>query len=128
MATVETIPTSPPFHRTNPRNLLSESPIYRISDHTFHWIDIVSRPAVLHILPLDPVTHLPLNPSRERKITTSLPVSCIRFRQERKGYICAFDKGIGYLDEVTGEVSVVKRIIEGEEECGMNDGGVDPQG
>lgn len=135
-AAVETIPVSSVLYTNPRRNVLGESPIYRHSDHTLHWIDLLSKPGTLHILPLSPTTSLPLGPARV--IATSLPLTCIRFIKNKPGkYICATRNGIGVLDEESGEVQVLKVLVrdgEGEEwerEFGgwvMNDGAVDPQG
>lgn len=128
MSDLETIPGGSPIYKNSPPNILSESPIYRAVDRTLHWIDLLSRPGLLHILQLsengDPI-------GSARVVETSLPTTCIRFVAGAPGtYICATRHGIGFLDEETGRVNVVKDLIDEDVREGwtMNDGAVDAQG
>lgn len=109
--------------------VLGESPIYRASDSTLHWVDCLITPPELHILHLDPTTHQPLGPSK--RIPLSDSVSVLFFRQSHpKSYICAYYQGIAFLDEDTGKLEVVKEIIPAQERGlrRFNDGGVDAKG
>lgn len=109
--------------------VLGESPIYRASDCTLHWVDCLITPPELHILHLDPTTHQPLGPSK--RIPLSDSVSVLFFRQSHpKSYICAYYQGIAFLDEDTGKLEVVKEIIPAQERGlrRFNDGGVDAKG
>ncbi|EMF14174.1 uncharacterized protein SEPMUDRAFT_62303 [Sphaerulina musiva SO2202] len=120
---------SEPFYKCNPPMVLGESPIYRASDSTLHWVDCLITPPELHILHLDPTTHQPLGPSK--RISLSDSVSVLFFRQSHpKSYICAYYQGIAFLDEDTGKLEVVKEIIPAEERGlrRFNDGGVDAKG
>lgn len=109
--------------------VLGESPIYRASDSTLHWVDCLITPPELHILHLDPTTHQPLGSSK--RIPLSDSVSVLFFRQSHpKSYICAYYQGIAFLDEDTGKLEVVKEIIPAQERGlrRFNDGGVDAKG
>lgn len=109
--------------------VLGESPIFRASDSTLHWVDCLITPPELHILHLDPTTHQPLGPSK--RIPLSDSVSVLFFRQSHpKSYICAYYQGIAFLDEDTGKLEVVKEIIPAQERGlrRFNDGGVDAKG
>lgn len=109
--------------------VLGESPIYRASDSTLHWVDCLVTPPELHILHLDPTTHQPVGPSK--RIPLSDSVSVLFFRQSHpKSYICAYYQGIAFLDEDTGKLEVVKEIIPTQERGlrRFNDGGVDAKG
>lgn len=109
--------------------VLGESPIYRASDSTLHWVDCLITPPELHILHLDPTTHQPVGPSK--RIPLSDSVSVLFFRQSHpKSYICAYYQGIAFLDEDTGKLEVVKEIIPAQERGlrRFNDGGVDAKG
>lgn len=109
--------------------VLGESPIYRASDSTLHWVDCLITPPELHILHLDPTTHQPLGPSK--RIPLSDSVSVLFFRQSHpKSYICAYYQGIAFLDEDTGKLEIVKEIIPAQERGlrRFNDGGVDAKG
>lgn len=109
--------------------VLGESPIYRASDSTLHWVDCLITPPELHILHLDPTTHQPLGPSKRLPLSDS--VSVLFFRQSHpKSYICAYYQGIAFLDEDTGKLEVVKEIIPAQERGlrRFNDGGVDAKG
>jgi sugar lactone lactonase YvrE len=120
----------PVCYRNNPANKLGESPIYRASDATLHWVDIHSTPCTIHILPLDPITGDAAGSSRILEVPFD-SITVIRFRKDVPGsYICGYRQGIAYLDENTGEVKVLKELIgkEDREEMTMNDGCVDPQG
>lgn len=120
---------SEPFYKCNPPMVLGESPIYRASDSTLHWVDCLITPPELHILHLDPTTHQPLGPSK--RIPLSDSVSVLFFRQSHpKSYICAYYQGIAFLDEDTGKLEVVKEIIPAQERGvrRFNDGGVDAKG
>lgn len=120
---------SEPFYKCNPPMVLGESPIYRASDSTLHWVDCLITPPELHILHLDPTTHQPLGPSK--RIPLSDSVSVLFFRQSHpKSYICAYYQGIAFLDEDTGKLEVVKEIIPTQERGlrRFNDGGVDAKG
>ena len=127
---VTEIDGGPVWYRNNPANKLGESPIYRASDSTLHWVDIHSTPCTIHILPIDPITGDAVGTARILEVPFD-SITVIRFRRDVPGsYICGYRLGIAYLDEMTGEVEVLKELIEKEdrEEMTMNDGGVDPQG
>jgi sugar lactone lactonase YvrE len=127
---IETISSGPVWFRNTPPNQLGESPIYRASDSTLHWIDCFSTPCTLHILPVSPTTGDARGPARIVPIP-STSISVIYFRKSVPGsYICGYKQGIAFLDEETGAVTVLKELF-GKEMIGersMNDGGVDPQG
>lgn len=120
------------WYRHDPPIRLGESPIYRKSDSTLHWVDFVDKPCRLYILPIDATTAIPLGPARVVDILQNEYISVIRFRKVVQGsYICAYSRGIGYLDEATGGVEVVQELVSAEEReqgLGLNDGGIDPQG
>jgi hypothetical protein len=79
MADVKTHNVSKAFYHNTPPSMIGESPIYRASDNTLHWLDIFSRPCTLSILSLTP-DGKPMGTARV--VSTSLPVSCIRFVEE----------------------------------------------
>ena len=109
--------------------VLGEAPIYRSSDSTLHWLDVLKEPSELHILKIDPESGDPIGSARVRILEDSVSVVC--FRQNVKGgYICAYYGGVAFLDEVTGKLEVVKEIIPPEERGNkrFNDGGVDAKG
>lgn len=120
------------WYQHDPPMKLGESPIFRASDSTLHWLDFVDKPCKLYILQIDPVTAVPVGHARVVNIARGEYVSVIRFRKNVVGsYICAYSRGIGYLDEQTGEIEVLKELVSEEESrngIGLNDGGVDPQG
>lgn len=129
-AEIETVSGGPLWYRNTPPNQLSESPIYRTSDSTLHWINCFSTPCTLHILPIDPLTGDALGPARVVPIDFA-PISVIYFRKDVPGsYICGYRQGIAFLDEETGEATVLRELYEKDlmKERSMNDGGVDPQG
>lgn len=130
MAEVDTVDGGPVWFRNDPPNRISESPLYRDSDSTLHWIDIYDTPCKVYILPIDAETGDALGPVRILEVPfDGITVLC--FRKDVPGsYICGYRQGIALLDEKTGEVTVLKKLIS-EEEKGqvmMNDGGIDPQG
>jgi sugar lactone lactonase YvrE len=126
------------FYRNTPPNILSESPIYRASDSTLHWLDLLSQPSSnIYILPLDPTTSKPLGEARvlpvylkRNGVDVWVKVTYIGFRKGNPGYICAYGQGIGYLDEESGMLDIIEQFIEDGDKEGwsMNDGGIDPQG
>ncbi|KAK0103524.1 hypothetical protein ONS95_005545 [Cadophora gregata] len=121
--------TIPPFHRPPHPMTLGEAPLYRPSDSTLHWVDVLKTPSELHVLHISPQTGVPLGPSRILQLPDS--VSVFYFRKGVKGsYICAYHGGIAFMDEETGKLEVLKEIIsEGERESRrFNDGGVDAKG
>jgi sugar lactone lactonase YvrE len=109
---------------------LGESPIFRASDSTLHWIEILCQPPKLHILPLDPVNGDPAGPCRTVELKQAVSVIC--FRKDKPGsYICAFEDGVAYLDEDTGELEPLKHIeitpnMRGKQK--PNDGAIDCMG
>ncbi|KAH8685915.1 hypothetical protein BGZ60DRAFT_502321 [Tricladium varicosporioides] len=118
------------WYKNNPANILGESPIYRASDSTLHWIDVHSSPCTIHILKIDPTTGAAVGSAHTLKVPFD-SITAIYFRKGKPGsYICGYHSGIAYLDEKTGEVEVLKELIPKEARHGltMNDGGVDPQG
>lgn len=120
------------MYSENPPVKLGESPIYRASDSTLHWVDFIDKPCKLYVLPVDPITSIPTASARILEIPNNEYISVIRFRKNVTGsYICAYSKGIGYLDEQTGEVEILVELVsqaDRERGLGLNDGGVDPQG
>jgi len=121
-----------PWYKHDTPIKLGESPIYRESDSTLHWVDFVDQPCKLYVLPIDATTTDPLGPARVVEIINNEYISVIRFRKDKHGsYVCACSRGIGYLNEHTGEVQMVQELVTAEEHergLGLNDGGVDPQG
>jgi sugar lactone lactonase YvrE len=127
---IDTISGGAVWYRNTPSNQLGESPIYRASDSTLHWIDCFSTPCTLHILPVNPITGDAVGPARIVPIPFA-PITVIYFRKDVPGsYICGYQQGIAFLDEKTGSVTVLKELFRTglREERTMNDGGVDPQG
>ncbi|CAG8984238.1 hypothetical protein HYALB_00004221 [Hymenoscyphus albidus] len=117
------------WYRNPTPNTLGESPIYRESDSTLHWIDILAKPCTVHILKIDPTTGDAIGSARVLEVPLD-SIHALYFRRDVKGsYIVAYRQGIAFLDEQTGAIEVVKKLI-GDEEQGMNsnDAGVDPQG
>ncbi len=109
--------------------VLGEAPVYRASDSTLHWVDVLNPSPALHILHLDPQTGIPVGGTRVIVLEDS--VSVFAFRQKReKGYICTSYGAIALMDEETGKLEVLKEIIpEGMKgERRFNDGGVDARG
>jgi sugar lactone lactonase YvrE len=131
MGSTEAPTLSTPWYAHEPRIKLGESPIYRESDSTLHWVDFISKPCKIYILPIDPVSCDVLGPPRVIELPDHY-ISVIRFRKNVPGsYICAYARGIAFLDENTGKVEVVKELISKEESAlGLTrkDGGIDPQG
>lgn len=126
----EHLTTGPPIYRTpKGRMVLGEGPIYRASDSTLHWFDVLSSPSELYILPTDPATGLPTDAARIHQLEDSISVAA--FRKNKPGsYIAAYHQGICFLDEATGAIEVVKEIIPTGERAQrrFNDGGVDARG
>jgi sugar lactone lactonase YvrE len=130
MSAMEVIDGGSAWYRSNPANKLGESPIYRASDSTLHWVDVYADPCTIHILAIDPTTGDAVGLARILEVPFDA-ITVIRFRKDVVGsYVCGYRQGIALLDEKTGEVTVLKKLIEdeGRESMTMNDGGVDPQG
>ncbi|RDW92214.1 hypothetical protein BP5796_01608 [Coleophoma crateriformis] len=129
---VETITINQVWHRNHPANKLGESPIYRASDSTLHWIDMMSSPSEVHILQIDPVSGDAVNGQfRILKVQGDYALSCLAFREGIPGsYIVGYRYGIAFLDETTGALDIVKELVEQEKRASVwcNDGAVDPQG
>jgi hypothetical protein len=109
--------------------VLGEAPIYRSSDSTLHWLDVLKTPCELHILSINPESGDPSGEARVLQLEDS--VSVLFFRKGvPKSYICAYYQGVAFLDEETGRLEVVREIIgkEEREERRFNDGGVDARG
>ncbi|KAH7397783.1 SMP-30/Gluconolaconase/LRE domain-containing protein [Cadophora sp. MPI-SDFR-AT-0126] len=107
---IPTILCPPPFHKPPVPMTLGEAPLYRLSDSTLHWVDPLISPPELHILPIHPLTGVPLGPSRTLQLSDS--VSVFYFRKNVKGsYIWAYYAGIAYMDEETGKLEVLREII-----------------
>jgi sugar lactone lactonase YvrE len=127
---IEAISGGGVWYRNTPPDQLGESPIYRASDSTLHWIDCFSSPCTIHILPVSPTTGDAIGPARIVPVPDT-SISVIYFRKVFPGsYICGYKQGIAFLDEETGGLTVLKELF-GKEMIGamaMNDGGVDPQG
>ncbi|CAG8978431.1 hypothetical protein HYALB_00012598 [Hymenoscyphus albidus] len=119
-----------PFHTPifHAQTWSGESPLYRESDNTLHWVDPLSVPPELHNLSLS--TSSSSKDPAERVLTLETPVSVIRFCKEKQyegKYICGYLKGVGILDEISGKLEKVKEIIDGDERR-VNDGGIDAKG
>jgi sugar lactone lactonase YvrE len=114
-------PTGPMF--------LGEAPIYRASDSTLHWVDVLKEPAELHILKVDPESGDPIGASRVLVLEDSVSVHYFR-KGVKRSYICAFYGGVAFMDEETGRLEVLREIIPKEMrgERRFNDGGVDAKG
>lgn len=127
---MEILKTGPPIYRPpKGRMVLGEGPMYRASDSTLHWFDVLSNPSELYILPTDPVTGLPAGEARIHQLKDSISVAA--FRKNKPGsYIAAYYQGICFLDEGGGEFEIVKEIISTNErdQRRFNDGGVDARG
>jgi sugar lactone lactonase YvrE len=127
--TSTTIQGGLPFHQSHQPTALGESPLYRPSDSTLHWVDFFSSPPSLHILST-------IDKSSYRIIGLPERVTCIYFRAAHPhSYIVAYSHGIGFLNvnpdpkDSSASLRVVKELW-GRAETGMtmNDGGVDPAG
>lgn len=130
--------------------VLGEAPIFRKSDNTLHLVDCIKEPCELWILKLDPVTGDVVD-SICHKLEESVTVQffrrnkpgsceslqavtgrlmCLTIRFNRNIDICAAHQGVAFLDEATGKVEYVKKIIP-DEDRGIrrfNDGMVDVKG
>lgn len=120
------------WYKNKPPNILGESPIYRSIDSTLHWTDVHATPCTIQILKIDPITGDVLEGSGSGRIleVPFNPITAIYFRRDvRASYICGYRQGIAFLDEETGKVEVLKKLV-GDEEIGLtvNDGGIDPKG
>lgn len=121
------------WYKNKPPNILGESPIYRSIDSTLHWTDVHATPCTIQILKIDPFTGNALEGGSGSARILEVPfnpITAIYFRRDVRGsYICGYRQGIAFLDEQTGEVEVLKKLI-GDEELGLtvNDGGIDPKG
>jgi hypothetical protein len=117
------------YKPSNGPMVLGEAPIYRASDSTLHWVDVLKEPSELHILKVDPESGDPIGDARVLVLEDS--VSVHYFRKSVKGsYICAYYGGVAFMDEETGKLQIVKEIIPQSErlERRFNDGGVDAKG
>lgn len=127
MAGLECINGGEAWYYCKPPMVLGEAPIFRVSDSTLHWVDCLANE--LHILKVDPSSGDAIG--RARVLTLSDSVTVQYFRKDKPGsYICAYYQGVGFLDEETGRLEVVKEIIpiEDRHKLRFNDGGVDAQG
>lgn len=116
------------FFELDPPATLGEGPIYRFSDHTLHFNDCFSNKT--HILPVDSKSCTAATTSTT-VLNTSDSVSVQYFRKNHPGsYICLYYQGIAFMDEKTGELTVLKEIIPEEDRSirRFNDGAVDPAG
>lgn len=129
-AVLESLTRDQPIYCTPKGSMvLGEGPIYRADDSTLHWFDILSSPCELYILSVDPTTGLATGEARIIPLTDSITVAA--FRKNNPGsYIAAYSQGICFLDEVTGDIEVVRELIPSEDRDNLrcNDGGVDAAG
>lgn len=117
-----TFPNLTPLHTpvSHAKTWGGESPLYRATDNTIHWLDPLSVPPELHILSLSPSS----TENAERVLKLEESVSVIRFFKGKEmvgKYICGYLKGVGILDEKTGDLQVVKEVCDGVERR-INDG------
>lgn len=107
--------------------VLGEAPIYRASDSTLHWVDCLSEPPRLYILPINDAGDA-VGEARVVELEDSVTVAF--FRKNKPGYIAAYYQGVCLIDEASGKLDVVKEIIptDQREELRFNDGGVDAKG
>jgi len=119
MTDIKSHSVSKAFYHSTPPNNIGESPVYRASDNSLHWVDINSTPSTLFILSLTP-DGKPMGTARV--VPTSVPVTLIRFvagqpvekskKKDKKEdkeekspdddeeekpphYICGYEHGIG---------------------------------
>ncbi|KAJ5308811.1 anterior fat body protein [Penicillium antarcticum] len=126
---LESIDGGKPWYYCPKLMVLGESPIYRASDSTLHWVDCLSEPPELSILKVDPHTSDAIGEARVLPLEDSVTVAF--FRKNRPGsYIAAYYQGVCFLDEETDQFEVVKEIIptDQRDELRFNDGGIDAKG
>lgn len=119
---------SGPYLELDAPTVVGEGPIYRFSDNTLHFNDLCSNK--VFILPIDASTGT-ATASSISVLNTSDAVTAQYLRKDHPGsYICLYHQGIGYLDEKTGSLTVIKEIIPNSERSlrRFNDGAVDPSG
>lgn len=117
------------WYKNKPPNHLGESPIYRSIDSTVHWTDVHATPCTIQILKIDPVNGDTLEGSARILEVPFNPITAIYFRRDVRGsYICGYRQGIAFLDEQTGDVEVLRKLIDEEMGLTVNDCGVDPRG
>jgi len=71
------------YKPSNGPMVLGEAPIYRASDSTLHWVDVLKEPSELHILKVDPESGDPIGDARVLVLEDS--VSVHYFRKSVKG-------------------------------------------
>ncbi len=108
--------------------VLGEAPVYRASDSTLHWVDVLNPAPALHILSLDPETGDAVGEARVVLLADS--VSVFTFRDPGEGYLCASYGSVAVMDEETGRLEIraegIPHGMRGERR--FNDGGVDARG
>lgn len=107
---------------------LGEGPIYRAKDSTFHFLDLWALKS--YKVKLDPKTadRDYSVPAIEHPFEQFISVQY--FASNRPGYIAGYLHGIGYVEEATGHLHVLKELIDDKHKglLKMNDGVVDPKG
>ncbi|CAL5874230.1 uncharacterized protein PFLUO_LOCUS8518 [Penicillium psychrofluorescens] len=127
MAGLECIDGGKKWYSCTEPMVLGEAPIYRASDSTLHWVDCLSEPPRLYILPIDDSGDA-VGEARVLELEDSVTVAF--FRKNKPGYIAAYYQGVCFIDEASGKLEVVKEIIptDQRDELRFNDGGVDAKG
>jgi sugar lactone lactonase YvrE len=96
---------------------LGESPVWDADAGELLWLDVFAR----RLHRFDPAT------GGDRELELAEVVSAVGLRRQG-GLVCAFDAGLGLLDERTGAVELVAGIERDRPDRRMNDGAVDPAG
>jgi len=105
---------------------LAEGPIYRAKDSTFHFLDLWDDQS--YIVKLDPKT-ADLDPSVPIIKQPFQEFTSVKyFSTNRPGYIAGYYDGIAYIEEATGKVHPLEKLVEDRSVRKMNDGVVDPKG
>jgi sugar lactone lactonase YvrE len=112
--------------------ILGEGCTYRASDSTLHWVDCDHSPPRIFILKVDPDTGRAIGEARIVELPSDdYSVTVLSFRKNHPGsYICAYWQGVCTVDEVTGQVEVLKEIFpyEDRKQWRFNDGAIDAKG
>lgn len=124
-----------PFIDHEPPMKLGEGPLYRASDNTLHYLDIMRSPAsALYIAQLTDSGDL-ASPPREVELTGSRFVTAIAFIKDQPGtYLCTTNTGLAYLDEATGKLTNLPNDLgfvvpeDKKDELRFNDAYVDAHG
>lgn len=100
-----------------PHTQLGESPLYRESDNTLHYVDVLGQ--TINILQLD-------GTQERRTIQCPEPITFLGFCRDGEYLICSFSSIVRVSDN--GTWTVLKQVLRDTTNERLNDAGIDSQG